>query len=125
MFLRILALERLRGNKDVARDFALMDVQKELASLEPPLRAVDLFRNPYLRKITIIANVLMICQMLSFINLVSRTEDRNDLCWPDQKWGSGSAVQTGIASKGVMPIRQFVTGCSLVAIKRVLQMKHH
>ena len=64
-------MEKLRGTTDVNDEFAEMDMQKELASREPPVKMIDLFRNSYLRKITIIAAVLMVCQQLSGINAVS------------------------------------------------------
>lgn len=67
----IAALEQLRGTTDVDEEIAQMVAEREMMRREPPVKVLDLFSNPYLRKITIIAALLMVCQQFSGINAVS------------------------------------------------------
>lgn len=64
------ALVRLRKSGDVSDEMDEMRIENEKLKGEPKVTIRDLFTNPFLRKCTMIAIMLMVMQQFSGINAV-------------------------------------------------------
>ncbi|XP_055331034.1 solute carrier family 2, facilitated glucose transporter member 1-like [Paramacrobiotus metropolitanus] len=64
------ALVRLRGTTDVEDEMSEMRAEHKVAKALPKVGVKDLFTDPFLRSITFIAIMLMVCQQMSGINAV-------------------------------------------------------
>ena len=67
----VLALAKFRGHSENKDELEDMKREHEKLKSEPKVTVRDVFTNKYLRKVTIIAIMLMVMQQLSGINAVS------------------------------------------------------
>lgn len=68
----VTALVRFRGTEDVGAE--MEDIRAEYTALknEPKVSIVDLWTDKFLRSVTFIAAMLMVCQQFSGINAVRK-----------------------------------------------------
>ncbi|OQV18759.1 Solute carrier family 2, facilitated glucose transporter member 1 [Hypsibius exemplaris] len=100
------ALVRLRKRTDIRDEMDEMKLEHEQMKNEPTVTFRDLFVNPFLRKITIIAVMLMVMQQLSGINAVmfySTSIFRSAGLTPDQ------AAYATIGMGGINVLMTFVS----------------